>query len=124
MNRITVSGRLVKDPEVRYSPTGKIICRIVLAVEREYLNKDGQREADFIPIVFWEKAAEIAGNNLSKGKKILVEGKFQTRHFMNDNGEKKYTTQIIANRFEYMYSKESSDDHFIQDIPEFEGDIT
>lgn len=108
MNRITVSGRLVNDPAVRYTPKGKIVCSLTLAVQRDYANSEGVYEADFIPIIFFEKSAEIAGNNLSKGKKILVDGQLKTRHYATDSG-RKYVTEIIGKKFEYMYSKENDD---------------
>lgn len=116
MNRITVSGRLVNDPVVRYTTKGKIVCSLILAVQRDYANSEGVYEADFIPIIFFEKSAEIAGNNLSKGKKILVDGQLKTRHYPTDSG-RKYVTEIIGKKFEYMYSKENDDLSGIE-IPE------
>ena len=69
MNRIVLLGRLTKDPEVKYTNTGKVVCLFTLAVDRPYTNQQGQREADFINIVLWGKQAETFGNYFSKGQR-------------------------------------------------------
>ena len=75
MNKIMLLGRLVRDPEVRYTTTGKVVCQFTLAVDRPFTNQDGQREADFINIVVWGKTAELCGNSLMKGHRVLVDGR-------------------------------------------------
>lgn len=75
MNKIVLLGRLTRDPDVRYTTTGKVVCQFTLAVDRPFTNQDGQREADFINIVVWGKIGELAGNSLSKGHRTLVEGR-------------------------------------------------
>lgn len=70
MNETKLSGRLTKDPVVRYTSSGKVVTQFILAVDR--IRKDDKNEADFIPVVFWGKSAEIIGNSLKKGSKILV----------------------------------------------------
>lgn len=75
MNKIILMGRLTRDPEVRYTTTGRAVCQFALAVNRPFTNQDGQREADFINIIIWGKSAEIAGNSLSKGQRVLIEGR-------------------------------------------------
>ena len=72
MNKIILLGRLTRDPEVRYTPTGKVVCQFTLAVDRPFANQEGQREADFIPVVIWGKQAETCGNSLTKGQRALV----------------------------------------------------
>lgn len=104
MNDIKISGRLVSDPVVKYTPNGKVVCQFTLAVARPFLNKDGARDTDFISVILWEKSAEIAGNNLSKGKKILISGRIQNRSYMAKDGTKRWVTEVISNHFEYMYS--------------------
>ena len=69
MNKIILMGRLTRDPEVRYTTTGKVVCQFTLAVDRPFTNQDGQREADFINIVVWGKIAELCGNSLTKGQR-------------------------------------------------------
>ena len=71
MNKIILLGRLTRDPEVRYTPTGKVVCQFTLAVDRPFANQEGQREADFIPVVIWGKQAETCGNSLTKGQRLL-----------------------------------------------------
>lgn len=112
MNDIKITGRLVNDPIVKYTPTGKIVCQFTLAVSRPYKNAEGNRDADFIPVVLWEKAAETAGNNLSKGKKILITGRIQNRSYVSKDGIKRWITEIISNHFEYMFSQPTGNNNF------------
>lgn len=102
MNRIVITGRLTKDPEVRYTPSQKIVASLVLAVDRPFLNQDGKREADFIPIVVWGKVAELVGNSCKKGHRLLVEGRLQIRNFDGKDGTKHWVTEVIANNFEFI----------------------
>ena len=95
MNKIVLLGRLTREPEVRYTTTGKVVCQFTLAVDRPFANQDGQREADFINIVVWGKIAEICGNSLGKGHRALVEGRLQIRSYEKD-GKKHYVTEVIA----------------------------
>lgn len=81
MNKIILMGRLTRDPEVRYTTTGKVVCQFTLAVDRPFTNQDGQREADFINIVVWGKIAELCGNSLTKGQRALVDGRLQLRSY-------------------------------------------
>ena len=105
MNRIILLGRLVRDPEVRYTQTGKVVCQFTIAVDRPFSNQDGQREADFIPIVIWGKQAETCGNSLTKGQRVLVEGRLQIRSYDAKDGSKRYVTEVIANTFEFIERK-------------------
>ena len=102
MNKVFLLGRLTKDPEVRYTTTGKIVCQFTIAVDRPFTNPDGQREADFFPIVIWGKSAETAGNSLSKGQRVLVEGRVQIRNYDAKDGTKRWVTEVIADRFEFI----------------------
>ena len=105
MNKIILLGRLTKDPEVRYTSTSKVVAQFTLAVDRPY-SKDKQREADFIPVVIWGKQAEICGNYLSKGQRVLVEGRLQIRRYDAKDGQKKYVTEVIAEHFEFIERRE------------------
>ena len=102
VNKIILLGRLVKDPEVKYTTTGKVTASFTLAVDRPFNSQTGQKEADFIPIVVWGKSAEAVGNNLSKGKRALVEGRLQIRGYEDKNGNKRWVTEVIADRFEFI----------------------
>lgn len=105
MNRIILLGRLTKDPEVRYTQTGKVVCQFTIAVDRPFANQDGQREADFIPIIIWGKQAETCGNSLTKGQRVLVEGRLQIRSYDAKDGSKRWVTEVIADRFEFIERK-------------------
>lgn len=105
MNKIILLGRLVKDPEVRYTQTGKVVCQFTLAVDRPFAGQDGQREVDFIPVVIWGKQAEICGNSITKGQRVLVEGRLQVRNYDAKDGTKRYVTEVIADHFEYIEKK-------------------
>jgi len=105
VNRIILLGRLVRDPEVRYTPGGKVVCQFTLAVDRPFANQEGQREADFIPVVIWGKSAETCGNSLTKGQRALVEGRLQIRNYDAKDGTKRYVTEVVADRFEFIERK-------------------
>ena len=94
MNETKLSGRLTKDPVVRYTSSGKVVTQFILAVDR--IRKDDKHEADFIPVVFWGKSAEIIGNSLKKGSKILVDGRIQVRSYDAKDGSKRWVTEVIG----------------------------
>lgn len=106
MNEIILSGRLVKDPEVRYTQTQKVVTLFSLAVSREVKNEQGNYDADFFSCVAWGKTAELMGNTLKKGARILLTGRVQIRNY-ESNGERKYITEVIVNKFEYLDKKET-----------------
>lgn len=105
MNKIILMGRLVRDPEVRYTQTGKVVCQFTIAVDRPFSNQEGQREADFIPIIVWGKQAELCGNGLTKGQRVLVDGRLQIRSYDAKDGSKRWVTEVIANSFEFIERK-------------------
>lgn len=105
MNRVILAGRLVRDPEVRYTQTGKAVASFTLAVNRRFVRNADQQQADFIPIVVWDKLAEICGNNLVKGRQILVEGRMQVRSYDAQDGSKRYVTEVVAQDVEFMDSR-------------------
>ena len=111
MNKVILAGRLARDPEMRYTPSGKAVASFTLAVNRRYGRSAGdqQQTADFIPIIAWEKLAEVCGNNLIKGSQILVEGRMQVRSYEAQDGTKRYVTEVIANEVEFMGSKQQRD---------------
>ena len=109
MNKIIISGRLTKDPEIRSTSSGKQVAQFTLAVDRPFLNEQGQREADFIPCVVWGKSAELIGNSCSKGHRLLVEGRLQIRNFDAKDGTKHWVTEIIVSGFEFIEKKSAED---------------
>lgn len=101
MNRWIGIGRLARDPEIKYTQTGKAVANFALAT-----NERGSEKATFVPVIAWEKLAEIIGNNLTKGSQIMVEGKIQIRDYVDKNdGKKRYVTEIVANNIEFLSSK-------------------
>ena len=108
MNKIILLGRLVKDPEVRVTPTDRTVCTFTLAVDRPFSGKDGKREADFINIQTWNKTAELIGNYVSKGQRLLVDGRLQIRSYDGKDGQKHYATEVVADRVEFIERKEKS----------------
>ena len=81
LNRVVLIGRLTRDPELRYTPNGIAVASFTLAVNRPWLNQQGEREADFIPIVVWRKQAENCANYINKGSLVAVDGRMQVRTY-------------------------------------------
>lgn len=96
MNRFFAIGRLTKDPEKRTTQSGVSACTFTLAVDRRYKNANGEREADFFPVVCWRQTADFVAEYLSKGKLAGVIGEMQTRSYDDKNGVKRYVTECVA----------------------------
>lgn len=110
MNKVILVGRLAQDPEVRYTTTGKAVATFSLAVSRR--TGQGQQDStDFIPIVSWEKLAEICGNNLTKGRRILVEGRLQIRSYETQDGQKRRVAEVVAQNIEFLDSNRGQGAH-------------
>jgi single-strand DNA-binding protein len=108
MNKVILVGRLTQDPEVRYTQSGKAVASFTIAVNR--FSGQGQKEADFIPVVAWEKLAETCGNNLTKGQRILIEGRLQIRSYETNDGQKRRVAEVIAQNMEFLERKQVSED--------------
>lgn len=122
MNIAVLQGRLTKDVEVRYTDTGKVIANFTLAVNRPFADKDGQREADFIPVVLWNKTAEVAGNNVHKGDRLAVVGRIQVRNYTDKNGAKRYVTEVVGDKIEFIEPKHKTAD--TANMSEFGAEVT
>lgn len=107
LNKIILIGRLTRDPELKYTQNGNAVSRMTIAVDRQYKNKDGKKETDFIQIVAWQKLAEIVCQYMRKGKLISVDGTLQIRSY-EDNGEKKYIAEVIASDIRFLEKVETS----------------
>ena len=101
MNKVTLHGRLARDPEIRYTTSGKAVASVSIAVNR--YGRDGG--ADFIPLIFWDKLAENVKNNCLKGKELLVEGRIQVRSYDAQDGSKRYVTEVVVNEMEFCGTK-------------------
>ncbi len=108
LNKIILLGRLVADPELRYTATGKAVAQFTLAVDRPFANQEGKKEADFIPVILWGKTAEAAANYSFKGQRLLVEGRLQIRSYEAKDGSKRWATEVIGNSIEFIEKRESS----------------
>ncbi|NLZ48727.1 MAG: single-stranded DNA-binding protein [Clostridiales bacterium] len=110
MNRIVLIGRLTKDPEKRVlDDSGKVLARFIIAVEREYKNANGEREADFIPIIVWGKKAEVAAEYLTKGSLISVSGRLCNRIIEDGQGGRKYISEVVADTLQFLDLKKNSE---------------
>lgn len=105
MNKVIIMGRLTKDPDVKYTQTGKVVTQFTLAVDRPFKDADGKKEADFIPVVVWGKAAELVGNSCQKGHRLLVDGRLQIRSYDAKDGTKRWVAEVIANGVEFIERK-------------------
>jgi single-strand DNA-binding protein len=102
MNKVVLIGRLTKDPELKFTPgTGTAVATFTLAVDRRF-SKDGQKEADFIPVVVWGKQAESTANYMNKGKMMGVSGRIQTRNYDAKDGTKRYITEVVADEVQFL----------------------
>lgn len=109
LNRVILIGRLTKDPELRYTPTGIAVTVFTLAVDRPFVREGGEKEADFIPIVTWRQLAETCANYLRKGRLTAVEGRIQVRHYDNNEGKRVYVTEVIADNVRFLESQRRDD---------------
>ena len=105
MNKVIILGRLTADPEIRYTQAGKAVASLTIVVNR-YGQKDS---ADFIKCVAFEKLAEIIGNNLKKGSQVLIEGRIQNRSYENNQGEKRFITEVVLSNIEFVGSKKKNE---------------
>ena len=107
MNTVNLIGRLTKEPELKYTPAGKAVVSFTLAVNRPFKNQGGENEADFIMIQAWGKTAENSANFLRKGSQAAVVGRIQTRNYENQQGQRVYVTEIVADSVQFLDPKGS-----------------
>ena len=105
MNKVILIGRLTRDPELRYTGSNTPVATFSLAVNRPFTNQSGEREADFINCVVWRKLAETVKNYLSQGSQVAVEGRIQTRNYDDQNGQKRYVTEVIVENIDFVGSR-------------------
>ena len=105
INNVVLIGRLTKDPELKYTQTGIATTRFTLAVNRPFKNQNGENEADFINIQVWRKQAENVANYLKKGSLAGVTGRIQTGSYENQQGQRIYTTDVVADSVQFLEPK-------------------
>ena len=123
LNSICLVGRLTKDVELRYTPSNVAVATFTLAVNRTFKNENGEREADFINCVMWRQQAENLANWAKKGALIGVTGRIQTRSYDNQQGQRVYVTEVVAEQFQLLENKgqgnQTQQRHAQQQAPDF-----
>ncbi len=107
MNVSILQGRLVAEPEMKYTPNGVAVVNFTLAVNRTF-TKEGQPDVDFIDCVAWRKTAEVIANHVTKGRQILVEGHLQKRNYEAQDGTKRYVTEVVVEQMHFVPDGRSS----------------
>lgn len=126
MNSVNLIGRLVQDPELRYTPAeGVAVANFTLAVDRPFLNQKGEREADFIRIVTWRKLAESCARNLTKGRQVAVEGRLQIRSYDDREGIRRIAAEVVARSVHFLGSRRDQPVDMRDDLDDglVEGDM-
>lgn len=109
INNVVLVGRLTKDPDLRYTASGTGVATFTLAVNRNFTNQEGNRDADFINCVIWRKSAETLANYARKGTLLGVTGRIQTRNYENQQGQRVYVTEVVADNFQLLESRSASE---------------
>lgn len=105
LNSVCLVGRLTKNPELRYTPSNQAVATFSLAVNRNFKGQNGEREADFINCVIWRQQAENLANWAKKGALIGITGRIQTRSYENQQGQRVYVTEVVADSFQLLESQ-------------------
>lgn len=105
MNKTFLIGRLTKDPELRYTESNKAIASFTIAIDRQYINAQGEKETDFINIVTFQKQAENVKKYVTKGSQIAIDGRIQTRNYEDKDGKRVCVTEIVADRVQFLDAK-------------------
>lgn len=105
MNKVILSGRLTKDPEVKQTPSNIAVCSFTIASDRKFKTSDGEKQTDFVNCVAWRKAAELLGNYFHKGSRIMVVGSIQTRSYDDQSGKRVFVTEVVVDEIEFLDTK-------------------
>lgn len=105
MNKIFVMGRLTADPELRRTQSGTPVASFTVAVDRDFKSQNGEKETDFIPVVAWRQTGEFVGRYFTKGRMAVVEGRLQNRNWTDRDGNKRTTSEIVADQVYFGDSK-------------------
>lgn len=112
MNKAILMGRLTRDPELKSTNSGISVCTFTVAVDRRFKSASGERETDFIPIVTWRQTADFVAKYFQKGARVALVGSIQVRSWDDKEGNKRYTTEVIADEVYFADSKNSSDSSY------------
>ena len=105
INNVVLVGRMTRDAELHYTPQNLAVATFTLAVNRNFKNQSGEREADFINVVIWRQQAENLANWAKKGALIGITGRIQTRNYDNQQGQRVYVTEVVADGFQLLESR-------------------
>lgn len=120
LNRIDIMGRLVREPELRYTAQGTLVTSFTLAVDRDYQSGGSERQTDFIDVVAWKATAEFVSKYFSKGSMAIVTGRLQIRDWEDKNGNKRRSSEVMADSVYFGESKRRDNDSVNVDPPKFE----
>ncbi len=110
INQVVLVGRLTKDPELKYTPSGNAVSNFTLAVNRPFKNQQGENEADFVQCVAWRKQAESLVTYMKKGSLIGITGRIETRNFEGKDGRRVYVTEVVAESIQFLESRGSREE--------------
>ncbi|OJT78018.1 single-stranded DNA-binding protein [Clostridioides difficile] len=117
MNQVVLVGRLTRDPELKYIPgTGTAVASFTIAVDRNYINKEGKRDTDFIPIEVIGKSAEYCANYITKGKLVALEGNIRVDNYQTQSGEKRIFTKVSTKSVQSLESKNKSSNSYKESV--------
>lgn len=108
INNVVLVGRLTRAVDLRYTSNGTAYASFTLATDRDFKNQNGEKETDFINCVMWRKPAENLANYTKKGSLIGIEGRIQTRNYDNQQGQRVYVTEVLAERFHFLESSKTA----------------
>ena len=111
INNVVLVGRMTRDAELRYTPSNQAVATFSLAVNRNFKSQNGEREADFINCVIWRQQAENLANWAKKGALIGITGRIQTRNYENQQGQRVYVTEVVADSFQLLESRAAREGH-------------
>ena len=111
LNHITIMGRITKDIELRRTPTGVAVASFTLAVDRDFKEKNGEKETDFIDVVAWKNTAEFVEKYFGKGRVAVVSGRLQMRSWTDKEGNKRRTAEVIADNVYFGDSKKDEQEN-------------
>ena len=112
LNKVMIIGNLGRDPEMRYTPSGKPVTSFSIASSRSWVSSDGERreETEWFNIVAWGNLAEICNQHLNKGQQVYIEGRLQTRSWEDDNGQRHFRTEVVSNEMIILGSRVGHND--------------
>jgi single-strand DNA-binding protein len=121
LNSVNLTGRLTKDPELRYTPSGVAVTTFTLAVARPFSNDKGEKETDFLNCVTWRKTAETIANHVKKGSLIGVTGRLQSRSYDDQSGKRVFVTEVNCDQFTFLENKSQPQQPQQQTYNRYEG---